>query len=224
VPKALIAPHAGYVYSGPIAGTAYALLAGRTTGVDRVVLLGPAHRVRVQGLAASSAEAFATPLGSVPLDRAAHAELLARRAVQVMDTAHAAEHSLEVHLPFLQRIIPRFSLVPLAVGAATADEVAAVLDSLWGGSETLIVISTDLSHYYDYATARELDAATCTAITALDPSLLDHDSACGRNPVSGLLVVAKRRGLRPYLLDLRNSGDTAGPRDEVVGYASFAFL
>jgi AmmeMemoRadiSam system protein B len=221
-PKALIVPHAGYVYSGPIAGTAYATVAAGVT-IARVVLLGPAHRIYVDGLAASSADAFATPLGEIPLDRPAIDALLRRTQVAVIDAAHADEHSLEVQLPFLQRVLGRFRLVPLAVGAATHTAVADVLDELWGAADTLIVISSDLSHYYDYATATRLDADTAAAIEALQPERLGTESACGRIPVGGLLIAARRRGLRGRLLDLRNSGDTAGPREEVVGYGAFAF-
>jgi AmmeMemoRadiSam system protein B len=222
-PKALIAPHAGYMYSGPIAGTAYAAAALAGARVGRVVVLGPAHRIAVDGLAASSDDAFATPLGEVALDGAATAPLLGRRHVAVRDAAHAAEHSLEVQLPFLQRLFPRFALVPLAVGAATHEAVAEVLDELWGDEDTLIVVSSDLSHYYDYDTAARLDDETACAIEQLDASALGPDSACGRIPIGGLLLAARQRGLRAQRLDLRNSGDTAGPRDEVVGYGAFAF-
>ena len=222
VPKAIIAPHAGYMYSGPIAGTVYAAVYERCAGIERVVLLGPAHRVRVDGLAASSAEAFATPLGDVPLDRVAVHDSLRHSQVHVFDAAHAAEHSLEVQLPFLQRILPHFELIPFAIGAATHTEVAEVLDDLWGGPETLVVISSDLSHYYDYATAVRLDTETADAIYTLQPERLGPESACGRIPVGGLLIAAQRHGLQVTMLDLRNSGDTAGPREEVVGYGAFA--
>ena len=222
-PHALVAPHAGYVYSGPIAGTAYAAVGPRAARIERVVLLGPAHRTYVEGLAASSADAFATPLGEVAVDRSALECVLRRPQVAILDAAHATEHSLEVQLPFLQRALGRFSLIPLAVGAATHAAVAEVLDDVWGGDETLVVISSDLSHYYDYDTARRLDAETAHAIEALLPAALGPDSACGRIPVGGLLLAAQRRGLRARLLDLRNSGDTAGSRDEVVGYGAFAF-
>jgi hypothetical protein len=220
-PRAIIAPHAGYVYSGPIAGTAYAAVAERRAPIATVVLLGPAHRVRVDGLAASSADAFATPLGAVAVDRSTMDRLLRRRLVAVVDAAHVAEHSLEVQLPFLQRVIGRFTLVPLAVGNASHAAVAALLDDLDDG--TLIVVSSDLSHYYDYDTARRLDEATARAIELLQPEQLGSESACGRIPVGGLLLFAQRRRLRPTRLDLRNSGDTAGPRDQVVGYGAFAF-
>lgn len=222
-PKALIAPHAGYVYSGPIAASAYRLLQPLRGCVERVVLIGPAHRVPLRGLAASEADAFETPLGSVPVDGEAVARALALPQVVSLEAAHADEHSLEVQLPFLQRVLGDFRLVPLVAGDASAEEVAEVLELLWGGDETRIVISSDLSHYYPYETARSLDLATTGAIEALDPAGLGSESACGRVPVRGLLVIARRRGLRARTLDVRNSGDTAGPRDQVVGYGAYAF-
>ena len=222
-PKALIAPHAGYVYSGPTAGVAYARIAPARERIERVVLLGPAHRVPVAGLAAPDASAFATPLGEVPLDGAALERLLELPQVDVLDAAHAFEHSLEVHLPFLQTVLGSFSLVPLVVGDARPEEVAQVLESLWNGPETLIVVSSDLSHYQDYATAQRMDAATARAIETLQPEDIRYEDACGRVPIQGLLLAARRRGLRARTLDVRNSGDTAGPRDAVVGYGAWAF-
>lgn len=222
-PKALIAPHAGYVYSGPIAASAYALLAPYAATIKRVVLLGPCHRVALRGLAVPHAAAFGTPLGNVPLDQAAIATALKLPQVIRHDAAHTDEHSLEVQLPFLQSVLQDFSLVPFAVGYATADEVAAVLELLWGGPETLIVVSSDLSHYHPYADAQRRDRSTADDILHLR-LLLDHDKACGATPINGLIEVAQRRGLKPLLLDLRNSGDTAGDKSRVVGYASFAFL
>ena len=219
-PKALVAPHAGTIYSGPTAGFAYKLI---PRNVSRIVLLGPAHRVPVRGLAAPSVDAFETPLGRVPLDREAIACALELAHVHVDDRPHAQEHSLEVHLPFLQTHLARFTLVPFVVGDASADEVAQVLDRLWGGPETLILISSDLSHFHDYATARSIDAETTAAIEALAPERLHRESACGRVPLSGLLVVAKRRGMRAHTLDVRNSGDTAGTPERVVGYGAYAF-
>ena len=221
-PKALIVPHAGYVYSGPIAANAYACLEPLRDGIRRVVLLGPCHRVAVRGLALPAADAFDTPLGRVPVDRDAVARLAGMPQVVVSGPAHAEEHALEVQLPFLQRTLRDFAIVPLAVGAATAGEVAEVLDRLWGGPETLILVSSDLSHYHRYDDAVRIDRATADAILALDPAL-DHEQACGATPIAGLLTVARRRGLAVQLLDLRNSGDTAGDRRRVVGYAAFAF-
>ena len=222
VPKAIIAPHAGYVYSGPIAASAYRLLVPVRDTIRRVVLLGPTHRVAVRGLALPSVERFATPLGTVDIDRDAVAQLERWPQVTVSDDAHALEHSLEVHLPFLQTVLSDFRLVPLAVGYAAPADVAAVLDLLWGGPETLIVVSSDLSHYLEYREARAIDAATCEAILDLRDDI-DHEQACGATPVCGLAVTARRRHLRPELLDLRNSGDTAGDKDRVVGYGAFAF-
>jgi hypothetical protein len=222
-PKALIVPHAGYVYSGPVAASAYAVLERWRDEIERVVLLGPSHHVALQGLAAPSVEAFETPLGPVPLDRDALAQALALPQVRVLDAAHEWEHSLEVQLPFLQCVLDAFRLVPLAVGDASAPEVEAVLERLWGGDETVVLVSSDLSHYHDYETARRLDAETTRAIEALEPEALGVDSACGRVPARGLLLAARRHGLVASTLDLRSSGDTAGPRDRVVGYGSYGF-
>ena len=222
VPKALIAPHAGYVYSGPIAATAYARLAAARDTITRVVLLGPTHRVPVRGLAIPAAKAFVTPLGSVEIDAPSVDLLRKLPQVVVSDEAHALEHSLEVHVPFLQAALSAFTLVPLAVGYADADDVAEVIDALWGGPETLIVVSSDLSHYLQYGEAQQIDRDTCRAILELRTDI-DHEQACGATPVAGLALAARRRGLRPELLDLRNSGDTAGDKSRVVGYASLAF-
>jgi predicted class III extradiol MEMO1 family dioxygenase len=309
VPKAIIVPHAGYIYSGPIAASAYARLQPARGTITRVVLLGPAHRVGFEGLALSSADYFVTPLGKIPVDRAALDRVSALPQVHRLDAAHAQEHSLEVHLPFLQEVLGDFTLVPLVVGDAGPEEVGAVIELLWGGpesatatslsrgprlgnrsrrcstscihavvdpigesaigtslsrgprlgnrsrrcstscihavvdpigesaigtslsrgprldpiGETLIVISSDLSHYHDYATAQRLDRATSAAIEALRPQDIGYDQACGRNPVNGLLHVARARGLHARTIDLRNSGDTAGTRDQVVGYGAYVF-
>lgn len=221
-PKALIVPHAGYVYSGPVAASAYARLAPLAGRIRRVVLLGPVHRVPVRGLALPASTAFSTPLGDIPLDTAGMASLQALPQVSVSDTVHAEEHSLEVHLPFLQAVLGDFSLLPLAVGDATQVEVAEVLDRVWGGAETLIVISSDLSHYLSYDAARRIDGETVRHILELRADL-DHGEACGATPVNGLLAYAAGRGLTAELLDLRNSGDTSGDRTRVVGYAAIAF-
>ncbi len=223
-PKAIIAPHAGYIYSGPVAATAYARIKPAGGRITRVVLLGPCHRVPVRGLALSSADAFATPLGHVPVDAEAARRILSLPQVQVFDASHADEHSLEVHLPFLQVVLEDFSVVPLVVGDASAEEVAEVMELLWGGRETLIVVSSDLSHYLGYDDARRMDGATCRAIENLEPAGIGRDQACGRVPVRGLLTVARRRRLKVATVDLRNSGDTAGSRDQVVGYGSWIFL
>lgn len=223
-PKALIAPHAGYVYSGPIAATAYATLASVRETVTRVVLLGPSHRVPFYGLAVSSADRYLTPLGEVPLDREAIERISSLKQVNPLEEAHAAEHSLEVHLPFLQMVLDSFTLVPIVVGDASPEEVSEVLDLLWGGDETLIVVSSDLSHYHDYATAMAMDRETSGAIEQLSSEEIDGNHACGCRPVNGLLKSARERGMRGEILDLRNSGDTAGSRDQVVGYGAYAFI
>jgi AmmeMemoRadiSam system protein B len=222
LPKALIVPHAGYVYSGATAARAYAGLAAARAAIRRVVLLGPVHRVAVRGLALPGVARFATPLGEVALDLAAIAAI--RDLPQVVDSApaHAHEHALEVQLPFLQSVLDDFTLVPLAVGDATPADVAEVLERLWGGPETLIVISSDLSHFLPYAAAQQVDRETAQTILDLQPTL-SHDQACGGTPVNGLLLAARRHGLRPSLLAQCNSGDTAGDKQRVVGYASFAF-
>ena len=221
-PKALIAPHAGYVYSGPIAGSAYARLAPFRSAIERVVILGPAHRVPVAGLAVSGADGFATPLGVIEVDTQARRRVLTLAQVRVDDDAHASEHSLEVHLPFLQRLLDCFRILPLVVGHAAPAIVADVLDLVWGGAETLIVASSDLSHYHDYATATARDQRTAAAIAALETEKIGPEDACGAYPVKGLLEAARRHGLVVRVLDLRNSGDTAGARSEVVGYGAFA--
>jgi AmmeMemoRadiSam system protein B/AmmeMemoRadiSam system protein A len=221
-PKALIVPHAGYAYSGAIAASAYALLRAARGSIRRVVLLGPGHRVPVRGLALPAAEAFDTPLGRVPVDAEAAASLRTLPQVETSGQAHALEHSLEVQLPFLQAVLGDFALLPLVVGAASQRAVAEVLERVWGGPETLVVVSSDLSHYLPYAVACETDRATVNAILDLRDDL-DHEQACGATPVAALAIAARTRGLVPELLDLRNSGDTAGDRDRVVGYAAIAF-
>ncbi len=221
-PKALIAPHAGYIFSGPIAGRAYARLGQVPGEIERVILLGPAHYVPVRGMALPQAEAFATPLGIVPVDTRAARALADLPQVITSDRPHAPEHGLEVHLPFLQQALGAFELVPLVVGDASDEEVEEVLERLWDGPQTLVVISTDLSHYLDYASARRLDAATAAAIEALRPEAIGPEQACGRIPLGGLLRLARRKGMDIERLDLRNSGDTAGPRDQVVGYGAWA--
>lgn len=221
-PKALIAPHAGYIYSAPIAASAYRLLDPLRGRISRVVLLGPVHRVWVKGLALPGVDAFDTPLGAIDLDLEAMARLIDLPQVETLAAAHAQEHSLEVQLPFLQTVLGSFKLVPLAVGGATPEEVAEVLERLWGGDETLIVVSSDLSHYLPYQASSNVDKATARAILDMRTDLVG-DQACGAHPINGLLLAAKHHGLRPHLLDLRNSGDTAGDRDRVVGYGAFAF-
>jgi hypothetical protein len=221
LPKALIVPHAGYVYSGPVAAGGYLRLREGAGSIRRVVLLGPVHHVPVPGMALPTTSAFETPLGTVPVDGAASKLLADLSQVIVSNAAHAQEHSLEVQLPFLQRVLGEFSLVPLAVGDCRPAAVAEVLERLWGGPETIIVISSDLSHYLPYDTARRIDHDTVQ--TVLDLQILpSHRQACGATPVNGLIIAARKKRLIPRLIDLRNSGDTAGDRERVVGYASVA--
>ena len=222
VPKALVVPHAGYVYSGAIAASVYARIIPARSTIRRVVLLGPSHRVYVRGLALPGVDAFRTPLGTVPIDADVRMTALELPGVRIDDRAHAAEHSLEVQLPFLQSVLDDFTVVPFSVGDATADEVAAVLEACWGGPETLVVISTDLSHYHRYEEATRLDARTAAAIVAGRPEAVDDHDACGAYPLRGLLQVVSERGLSVEQLDLRNSGDTAGDHHRVVGYGAFA--
>lgn len=222
-PKAIIVPHAGYIYSGPIAASIYAPLRRQRDTIRRVVLLGPAHRLAFDGLAAPQCLAFDTPLGEVPIDQAAIATLADLPQVKFNDAAHADEHSLEVQLPFLIEIFERFSLVPLTVGRATVAEVSEVLERLWGGDDTLIVISSDLSHYLPYDDAWALDGQTAQSILAMETTI-KHQQACGATPVNGLLAVAHRHHLHAHMVDLRNSGDTAGDKSRVVGYGAFAFF
>lgn len=221
VAKALIAPHAGYLYSGPIAASAFAPLNGRSE-IERVVLIGPSHHVAFEGIATTAASGFATPLGVVPVDRAAMEKCEQCPHVHRFDRAHAAEHSLEVELPFLQQTLGRFTIVPLVTGDADDATVAAVLATLWGGPETLVVVSSDLSHYYDYATAQALDRHTAEAITGFAPRMIRPEHACGRVAIRGLLHHLGGSQAVATTLDLRNSGDTAGARDRVVGYGAFA--
>ncbi|MES2047380.1 MAG: AmmeMemoRadiSam system protein B [Pseudomonadota bacterium] len=221
--KALIVPHAGYVYSGSVAGAAFAQLAPLAGQIRRVVLLGPCHRVALHGIAIPHSASFATPLGIVPLDWQGIDALADLPFVGVSDAAHSQEHALEVQLPFLQSVLGEFSLLPLVVGQASVSEVVTVLERLWGGDETLIVISSDLSHFHTYAEARKIDNASVAQILASSP-LASHEQACGATPINGLLAVAQQRGLRIAKLAQCNSGDTAGDRSRVVGYASFALF
>jgi len=222
-PKAMVVPHAGYAWSGAIAAMAYAQLQQHRQRYQRVVLLGPCHCVAFRGLAASSADAFRTPLGNVMLDRVA-LDALDHPAVSRIDAAHRPEHSLEVQLPFLQCVLESFTLVPLVVGDTDAQAVAEVIEQLWGGQETLVVVSSDLSHYLRYEAACDLDGRTCRSIEALDAGRISHAAACGATPLRGLLIAARRRGLRAVTVGLRNSGDVAGDRQRVVGYGAWLLM
>jgi len=222
-PKAIIVPHAGYIYSGATAAQAFRLLQPLAHKIRRVVLLGPSHRVGFQGIAFCSADQFRTPLGDIPVDHSAMVAISELPQVGLLDQAHAQEHSLEVQLPFLQRVLGEFKLVPLVVGDADSSAVASVIGKLWGDDATLIVISSDLSHYHDDFTARKMDTSTCDAIEHLQPEAISYDQACGRNPVKGLLDVARQRHMQVKTLAMSNSGDTSGDRKRVVGYGAWGF-
>jgi AmmeMemoRadiSam system protein B len=221
-PKALIAPHAGYIYSGAIAGSAYASLSTRAQEVTRVVLLGPSHRVGFAGVATSGASVFETPVGPIAIDREAVAALVKDGLAREFEPAHENEHSLEVQLPFLKQVCPDARVIPLLTGDEDWQAATRILVHLWGGDETLIVISSDLSHYHDYDTTQRLDAATAKAIESLEAGAIDHQQACGATCVNALLSLSRDKSLACTTLDLRNSGDTAGPRNRVVGYGAFA--
>jgi len=223
-PRAIIVPHAGYIYSGPVAASAYSYLEQIKDDINTVILIGPSHRVPLLGLATSSADYFATPLGNIPIDRDVTQKINQLPYVNELDQAHSMEHSLEVHLPFLQMTLNQFKLVPIVAGDASPDEVKQVITMTCDNDETLLVISSDLSHYHDYQTAKRMDGDTCNAIEALDIARLDSRHACGFVPVRGLLAYAREHKLTAKTVDCRNSGDTAGPRDEVVGYGSYVFI
>jgi AmmeMemoRadiSam system protein B len=221
VPKAIIVPHAGYIYSGPVAASAYARLKQAKNLITRVVIIGPSHRVAFRGLAVSRASTFSTPLGDIPVDQEAVETIVRLPFVEYLEQAHALEHSLEVHLPFLQETLDDFKIVPVVAGDASPEQVAQVIDTLWGGDETLIVISSDLSHYHDYATAKKLDQLTSEKIEKQQYEQIASESACGKVPISGLLKVAREKSLSIKTIDLRNSGDTAGDKSRVVGYGAY---
>ncbi|MFQ5597490.1 MAG: AmmeMemoRadiSam system protein B [Nitrospiria bacterium] len=222
-PKGMIVPHAGYAYSGPIAASAYACLKKEPDRFERVVLLGPSHFVPFEGLAFPKVDFFSTPLGRIPIDHDVLAATNRMKALVGFNAAHRQEHSLEVQLPFLQSILPSFKLVPLVVGEAESDDVAACLEALWGGDETLILVSSDLSHYHDDETAKRMDEKTSKHIVQFQPEAIRPEDACGHVPLRGFLVAARRFGMTARVIDLRNSGDTSGPGDSVVGYGAFLF-
>ena len=219
--KAIVVPHAGYMYSGLIAASAYKLLIPLKDKINRVILLGPSHRVAFNGLAVPESDFFTTPLGVIPIDQKGIQSLATLPQVIVSEQAHKEEHSLEVQLPFLQEVLNEFSLIPIVVGDAERHEVAEVINSLWGDEHTLIVISTDLSHYHAYNEAKQLDSATSDAIVALKADQISYEDACGRNGLKGMMTVAEEKHLSIELLDLRNSGDTAGDKSRVVGYGAY---
>lgn len=227
-PVAIIVPHAGYIYSGPIAASGYAQLLPYAEQITRVVLLGPSHRVPLLGIASSSYDYFQTPLGDIPLDREGISKLSHLSFVQENDAAHQQEHSLEVQLPFLQKILPDFKLLPLVIGQIDDQQVSEVIEALWNESEadhnTLFLISSDLSHFLNYEQAKQCDLAVCQAIEEFKPQAINYEQACGRSAIAGILLSAKKHHLEVKTLDLRNSGDTAGSRDRVVGYGCWVFV
>jgi len=220
-PKAIIVPHAGYIYSGLAAASAFASLLPFRDKITRIVLLGPSHRVGFNGLAVSNADYFQTPLGTIRIEKGAIGKILSLPQVSANDEAHLFEHSLEVELPFLQEVLDDFSLIPIVVGDADGQSVSEVLELLWGDEDTLIVISSDLSHFHDYKNAQQRDTATCQSIEKLSPELISYDDACGRNPIKGILISAQKHNLTVTTLALCNSGDTAGGKERVVGYGAW---
>lgn len=219
-PKSLIVPHAGYVYSGPIAATAYRSLRPASRDISRVVLFGPAHRVYLEGMAVPATDGFATPLGTVPIDRSTVEKISRLPGTRTSDEAHRDEHSLEVQLPFLQTVLEAFELVPVVVGRCDPTLLADVIDTVWGGPETLLVVSSDLSHYLPYERARQIDARTCRRIIDKQTTLTG-DEACGAHAINGLMSSRGCRNLTVEAIDVRNSGDTAGDKSRVVGYGAF---
>lgn len=223
IPKAIIVPHAGYIYSGMIAASAYCTFKKVSHSIKRVILFGPSHRVPFRGVAVSAADVFETPLGQVSIDKESVKQALTLSSVQINNNAFYGEHCLEVQLPFLQMVLSDFSMVPFLIGDATMNQVAEVMDLLWGDDETLIVVSSDLSHYYNDQTAKMMDQLTANAILDLEPERIDTEQACGRIGIQALLLSAKKKNLNPQLLDLRNSGDIVGMKKQVVGYGAFGF-
>jgi AmmeMemoRadiSam system protein B len=222
-PKALVVPHAGYAYSGSVAAAAYRLLATAAETIRHVVLIGPSHRVPMRGLAMPASDFFATPCGEIPIDAAGRNRLREFGLAGVADAPHATEHSLEVQLPFLQQLLGDFELLPIAVGQVPHGQVARALEAVWGGAETLVVVSSDLSHYHTLDLARQLDGLTTGAILDRRGDISD-EQACGAEGINGLLEIARHRGMRVALLEQRTSADTAGDRSRVVGYGSYAFF
>ncbi len=222
-PKAYIVPHAGYIYSGEIAANAYNQLKIHPELITKVILLGPAHQVPFSGIAYSSANYFNTPLGAVPVNNSVINKIKHLNFVVCNNAAHKQEHSLEVQLPFLQTVLNKFTVVPLVIGDCSSQDVAIILEQLWGGKDTVIIISSDLSHFNTYQIAQELDKNTSKAISLLQPEKIHYHHACGRTPVNGLLRIAKKKKLKVSVLDVRNSGDTAGDKNRVVGYGSYSF-
>jgi AmmeMemoRadiSam system protein B len=222
-PKALIAPHAGYQYSGPVAASAFASLKAQADSIKNIIIIGPSHRMPFDGIAAPECDGFETPLGVVPVNQSLIQKALRLPCVKASDLAHSDEHCLEVELPFLQEILPQFTIAPFTVGDASDQDVADLLELLWDGDDTRIVVSSDLSHYLNYSSAKQIDEITANSILNLDHESIDYDQACGCIPVRGLIIAAKKHNLKAELIDLRNSGDTSGNKGKVVGYGAFLF-
>lgn len=222
-PKAIIAPHAGFAFSGPVAGSAFAPLTEAANEIGRVVLIGPSHHVAFDGVATSGFGNFETPLGVVSVDAGAIRQALKFDFVKEFEPAHQREHSLETHLPFLQSVLGEFQVVPLVTGRIDRETLARLFDALWGGEETIISVSSDLSHFFDYETARSLDRETSTRIAQFEADQITPDDACGAVSIRGFLEAGRRREMRSEIIDLRNSGDTAGDRSRVVGYGAYGF-
>lgn len=224
-PRAIIVPHAGYIYSGIVAAHAYGCIREFAGRITQVAILGPAHRVALRGMALSPAEFFQTPLGNIPVDQEACAKLASYPQVTMDEEAHEYEHSLEVQLPFLQELLGDFKLVPIVVGETSPEDVYTVLsyfsNNISGDKNTLIVISTDLSHFESYEMASSHDRKTSQAIEELKYENINSGDACGRNPLNGLLYFAREKNLHMQKLALQNSGDSTGDHDRVVGYGAY---
>lgn len=221
IPKAIIVPHAGYIYSGQTAAFSYNCLEKIKNKIKKVVIIGPAHRVGFNGIAGTLATEFVTPLGVVKVDESSMENVLTMPSVMILEEAFQGEHCLEVQLPFLQKILNNFTIVPLIVGNVSYITLSEVIERLWGFDDTLFVISSDLSHYHDYKTAQNMDSTTANAIVNLEPDNITYDNACGRIGIQAMLDIAKSKNMTVKQLDLRNSGDTAGDKNRVVGYGAF---
>ncbi|MDH5654459.1 MAG: AmmeMemoRadiSam system protein B [Spirochaetia bacterium] len=220
LPEAIIVPHAGYMYSGAVAGKGYTSI--KQLDIKNILIIGPAHRVYVNGLAIPDCDAFVTPLGKISVNKELYPELVKLPFISINDEAHKDEHCIEVQLPFLQRLFTSFQIIPVLAGNADEEQIQTLFD-LTSGKIDLIIVSSDLSHYNSYETAKNLDRNAANSIEALDPFSLESEQACGSRPIKGLLLYAKRAGLKVKTLVLQNSGDVSGSRSSVVGYGSFIF-
>lgn len=222
-PKAIIAPHAGYIYSGIAAACAYQCLE-MMPYIKNIILVGPSHYIAFNGVAYSDYDTFITPLGELFVNTNLIQQIAKLPATQHFNDAFSREHCLEVQFPFLQKKLNEFTIVPLLVSGANKQTVASVLEALWGDKETLVIISSDLSHYHDYLTAQQLDSETSQAIVNLDADNIKEDSACGRIAIRGLLHLAKQKKMQAKKILQINSGDTAGDKQRVVGYGAYHFF